>query len=68
MYGILFRDINMKRTLIDQHFSRLIIALSRIVIHTGEDNYLTTADAIENGDTKSLRPSSSTRGSRSTRT
>src|SRR5476651_1899775 len=49
MYGILFRDINMKRTLIDQHFSRLIIALSRIVIHTGEDNYLTTADAIQNG-------------------
>lgn len=49
MYGILFRDINLKRTLIDQHFSRLIIAHSRIVIHTGEDNYLTTADAIENG-------------------
>lgn len=49
MYGILFRDINMKRTLIDQHFSRKVIALSRIVIHTGEDNYLTTADAIENG-------------------
>lgn len=49
MYGILFRDINMKRTLIDQHFSRKIIALSKIVIHTGEDNYLTTADAIENG-------------------
>ncbi len=49
MYGILFRDINMKRTLIDQHFSRKIIALSRIVIHTGEDNYLTTADAVENG-------------------
>jgi len=49
MYGILFRDINMRRTLIDQHFSRRVIALSRIVIHTGEDNYLTTADAIENG-------------------
>jgi beta-lysine 5,6-aminomutase alpha subunit len=49
MYGILFRDINMQRTLIDQHFSRRIIALSRIVIHTGEDNYLTTADAVENG-------------------
>lgn len=49
MYGILFRDINMKRTLIDQHFSRRILALSRIVIHTGEDNYLTTADAIQNG-------------------
>jgi beta-lysine 5,6-aminomutase alpha subunit len=49
MYGILFRDINMKRTFIDQHFSRRVIARSRIVIHTGEDNYLTTADAIENG-------------------
>ncbi len=49
MYGILFRDINMKRTLIDQHFSRRIIAQSKIVIHTGEDNYLTTADAVENG-------------------
>ncbi|MBI4925273.1 MAG: D-lysine 5,6-aminomutase subunit alpha [Bdellovibrio sp.] len=49
MYGILFRDINMQRTLIDQHFSRLITAHAKIVIHTGEDNYLTTADAIENG-------------------
>ncbi|MBY0469801.1 lysine 5,6-aminomutase subunit alpha [bacterium] len=49
MYGILFRDINMKRTLVDQHFSRRIIALSKIIIHTGEDNYLTTADAVENG-------------------
>jgi beta-lysine 5,6-aminomutase alpha subunit len=49
MYGILFRDINMKRTLIDQHFSRLIISHADIVIHTGEDNYLTTADAVENG-------------------
>ena len=26
MYGILFRDINMRRTLIDQYFSRRIIA------------------------------------------
>lgn len=49
MYGILFRDINLQRTLIDQHFSRRIIAKSKIVIHTGEDNYLTTADAVENG-------------------
>ena len=49
LYGILFRDINMKRTLIDQHFSRLICALSEIFINTGEDNYLTTADAVENG-------------------
>lgn len=49
LYGILFRDINMLRTLIDQHFARLLCALSEIFINTGEDNYLTTADAIENG-------------------
>lgn len=47
MYGILFRDINMKRTFIDQHFSRALNAYSGIVINTGEDNYLTTADAVE---------------------
>ena len=45
MYGILFRDINMKRTLTDQYFSRLIIARAQIVINTGEDNYLTTAES-----------------------
>jgi beta-lysine 5,6-aminomutase alpha subunit len=47
MYGILFRDINPRRTLIDQYFSRRIIARARIIINTGEDNYLTTADAVE---------------------
>ena len=47
MYGILFRDINMKRTLCDQHFSRRVCALADIVINTGEDNYITTADADE---------------------
>lgn len=47
MYGILFRDINVKRTFVDQHFSRMLNAYSGIVINTGEDNYLTTADAIE---------------------
>jgi len=47
MYGILFRDINMKRTLCDQHFSRRICALAGILINTGEDNYITTADADE---------------------
>ena len=47
MYGILFRNINPKRTFIDQHFSRMLNAYSGIVINTGEDNYLTTADAIE---------------------
>lgn len=48
MYGILFRDINMKRTLVDQNFSRIIISRAGIVINTGEDNYLTTSDAYNN--------------------
>jgi beta-lysine 5,6-aminomutase alpha subunit len=47
MYGILFRDINMKRTLCDQHFSRRICAFAGVIINTGEDNYITTADADE---------------------
>lgn len=51
MYGILFRDINMERTFIDQYFSRRIIARAGIIINTGEDNYLTTADAVEKAHT-----------------
>jgi len=47
MYGILFRDINLRRTFIDQYFSRRICALAGIIINTGEDNYITTADAYE---------------------
>lgn len=47
MYGILFRDINMYRTFTDQNFSRMINAASGIAINTGEDNYLTTSDAVE---------------------
>ncbi len=47
MYGILFRDINMRRTFVDQHFSRMLCAHAGIIINTGEDNYLTTADAVE---------------------
>ncbi|MBT9153687.1 MAG: L-beta-lysine 5,6-aminomutase alpha subunit [Firmicutes bacterium] len=47
LYGILFRDINMQRTLIDQYFSRIINGYAGIIINTGEDNYLTTADAVE---------------------
>src|SRR5678809_1398862 len=46
-YGILFRDINPVRTLVDQGFSRRINAAAGVVINTGEDNYLTTADAVE---------------------
>lgn len=51
MYGIIFRDINMKRTFIDQYFSRLINGFAGIMINTGEDNYLTTADAYEKAHT-----------------
>src|SRR5574340_941983 len=36
MYGILFRDINMWRTLCDQYFSRRICALAEVVITTGD--------------------------------
>jgi len=51
LYGILFRDINMQRTLIDQYFSRIINGFAGVIINTGEDNYLTTADAFEEAHT-----------------
>lgn len=51
LYGILFRDINMQRTLIDQYMSRVINGFAGVIINTGEDNYLTTADAVEQAHT-----------------
>jgi beta-lysine 5,6-aminomutase alpha subunit len=51
MYGILFRDINPRRTLCDQYFSRRVITRAGITINTGEDNYLTTADAVDKAHT-----------------
>ncbi len=51
LYGILFRDINMQRTIIDQYFSRVINGFAGVIINTGEDNYLTTADAFEQAHT-----------------
>lgn len=51
LYGILFRDINMQRTMIDQYFSRIINGFAGVIINTGEDNYLTTADAVEEAHT-----------------
>jgi len=51
MYGILFRDINMCRTFVDQYVSRRFIARAGIMINTGEDNYLTTANAVEKAHT-----------------
>jgi beta-lysine 5,6-aminomutase alpha subunit len=37
----------MQRTLVDQYFSRIINGFAGIIINTGEDNYLTTDDAVE---------------------
>lgn len=51
LYGILFRDINMQRTFVDQYFSRVINAYAGIIINTGEDNYLTTSDAVTEAHT-----------------
>jgi beta-lysine 5,6-aminomutase alpha subunit len=47
LYGILYRDINIVRGLIDQRVSRMINGYFGVVINTGEDNYLRTANAIE---------------------
>jgi beta-lysine 5,6-aminomutase alpha subunit len=47
LYGILYRDINIVRGLIDQRISRMINGWFGVVINTGEDNYLRTADALE---------------------
>ncbi|HEY2141291.1 MAG TPA: lysine 5,6-aminomutase subunit alpha [Solirubrobacteraceae bacterium] len=47
LYGILYRDINPIRTLIDQRVSRMINGYFGIVINTGEDNYLRTAEALK---------------------
>jgi beta-lysine 5,6-aminomutase alpha subunit len=51
LYGIIFRNINMQRTFVDQYLARLLNARAGIIINTGEDNYLTTADAFEKGYT-----------------
>jgi beta-lysine 5,6-aminomutase alpha subunit len=47
LYGILYRDINIVRGLIDQRVSRMINGHFGVTINTGEDNYLRTADALE---------------------
>jgi beta-lysine 5,6-aminomutase alpha subunit len=47
LYGILYRDINIVRGLIDQRVSRMINGYFGVTINTGEDNYLRTADALE---------------------
>ncbi len=47
LYGILFRNINPLRTMIDQKFSRYILSLAGIPIVTGEDNLIKTVDSFE---------------------
>ncbi len=47
LYGILYRDINPIRGLLDQRVSRTVNGYFGVVINTGEDNYLRTADALE---------------------
>jgi beta-lysine 5,6-aminomutase alpha subunit len=47
LYGILYRGINIVRGLLDQRVSRMINGYFGVVINTGEDNYLRTADAVE---------------------
>jgi beta-lysine 5,6-aminomutase alpha subunit len=47
LYGILYRDINPIRGLIDQRVSRMVNGWFGVVINTGEDNYLRTADAMQ---------------------
>jgi beta-lysine 5,6-aminomutase alpha subunit len=47
LYGILYRDINIVRGLIDQRVSRMINGYFGVAINTGEDNYLRTADGVE---------------------
>jgi beta-lysine 5,6-aminomutase alpha subunit len=42
------------RTFVDQRFSRQVHARAGIIINTGEDNYLTTADAVEAAHTVTL--------------
>ncbi|MGO9248262.1 MAG: lysine 5,6-aminomutase subunit alpha TIM-barrel domain-containing protein [Solirubrobacteraceae bacterium] len=46
LYGILYRDINPVRGLIDQRVSRMVNGWFGVTINTGEDNYLRTADAM----------------------
>jgi beta-lysine 5,6-aminomutase alpha subunit len=47
LYGILFRDLNMVRTMVDQHFSRYLLGLFDTIIVTGEDNLIKTIDAYQ---------------------
>jgi beta-lysine 5,6-aminomutase alpha subunit len=46
LYGILYRDINIVRGLIDQRASRMVNGYFGVVINTGEDNYLRTAEGV----------------------
>jgi len=47
MYGIVFRDINPRATFVDQRFSRQVTPEPGSSSTPAEDNYLTTADAVD---------------------
>lgn len=44
LYGTVFRDLNIKRSLIDQHFSRLLVSRSGMLMVTGEENFSPEGD------------------------
>ena len=47
MYGILFRDINMKRSFVDQYVARLLAGRAGIMVTTEEDYFYTVLDDFE---------------------
>ena len=51
-----------RRTLVDQYFSRIINRYAGVIINTGEDNYLTTADAYDEAHGARIRPNWRTAG------
>ncbi len=44
VYPVLLRDINMKRSFVDQHFARRIAALSEIGLQVGEDSAMASLE------------------------
>ena len=48
LHGIVMRDIDMQRAIVDQHFSRLIMARAQMIVHTREDCLLKLTDCYRN--------------------
>lgn len=43
--GIVFHDVNMKRSFVDQNFARMVLSKAGIVINTEENHYVNETDA-----------------------